>query len=146
MILMSGQHMLFIIVWARQPWNKTCLTWKKMRSFFRSVRRLLTTPGFAILTSDTADGEHFVKMTFPFLCKQVMFTLFKLVNTNTCLDICVLIIIGILLNSLAPGIFHLTVISNFQTNFSDWRLKYVLWSGPQMYGTGTDWWLVQVMA
>ena len=35
-------------------------------------------------------------------------------------------------------------ISDFQANFSDWWLRYLLWNWPQMNVTGPYWWLVNI--
>ena len=49
------------------------------------------------------------------------------------------------INSLAPGKFEWHfLLCNFQTDFSDWRLRHLLRNCPDMKVTGLHWWSVNI--
>ena len=47
-------------------------------------------------------------------------------------------------NSLAPGKFEWKFIHSFQTDFSYWWLRHLLWKCPNMNVTGLHWWSVNI--
>ena len=42
------------------------------------------------------------------------------------------------------GNFNKIYTCNFQTDFSDWWLRHLLWNCPRMNDTGLHWWLVNI--